>query len=310
MPTIDFELILLTIERDLPVLSIGLPYICHFIKPSRVKIIASSICLEKARKLGLNKACVIPIDFMDEDSIVPGFNIALVRELIARRGGEATRAGWYFKQLLNLVFYLREDTTPFYLTWDADTIPVKKIEFFDKERRVCMTMKKEHHAPYFRTSMNLIGIGKVTDKSFIAEHMMFERDYVRALLRRIDGSENPTGDSIARRVIEAIDIEDLSGSGFAEYEVYGSFMFTTARERIALRELSSTRHGAAYFGREPSDLQLFALGKIFCWASFEAWNIGTYRAIAMRGLRRLVGLIWVTLAWIAYRKKFTTEKFE
>lgn len=292
MAKTGFELILLTIERDLPVLAIGLPYIIRFIKPLRITIIASSSCLGKARELGMNRCGEVPIDFLDEDGAVPGLDVALVRKLIADHGGDENRAGWYFKQILNLCYSLRKETSPFYLTWDADSIPVREINFFDPDGRVYMTMKNENHAPYFATSMNLIGIGKVAERSFIAEHMMFERDYVRALLKRIDGGDSPTGASIAKRILGSIAAEDISGSGFAEYEIYGSFMFATSRERIALRELPSSRHGTAFFSRFPSDVQLFALSKRYYWASFEDWRIQTIRAKIIRILRRIVGSVW------------------
>ncbi|PKL07277.1 MAG: hypothetical protein CVV53_00405 [Spirochaetae bacterium HGW-Spirochaetae-9] len=226
------------------------------------------------------------------------------------RGGEGSRAGWYFKQILNLAYSLREETSPFYLTWDADSIPVKEINFFDPVGRVYMTMKKENHPPYFATSMNLIGIGKVAEQSFIAEHMMFERDYVRTLLKRIDGSDSPTGTSIARRVIESIAAKDLSGSGFAEYEIYGSFMFATAREKIALRMLPSLRHGTAFFSRSPSDAQLFALSSRYYWASFEDWRIMTARTILIKVLRRIVGSVWTVVTLLSRWKKYKTMQAE
>ena len=308
MANIGFELILLTIERDLPVLSIGLPYIIRFIKPSSIRIIASSTCLERARELGLNRCTGASIDFLDEDKVVPGLDIALVRKLIVERDGEGSRAGWYFKQILNLAYSLREETSPYYLTWDADSIPVRGISFFDPDGRVYMTMKKENHAPYFTTSMNLIGIGKVAERSFIAEHMMFERDHVRALLKRIDGNDSPTGASIAKRVIESIAAEDLSGSGFAEYEIYGSFMFATARKRIALRTLPSLRHGTAFFSRSPSDAQLFALSRRYYWTSFEDWQIFSARAIIAKIFRRMLGSLWTFETLLTHRQELISMK--
>lgn len=298
----SFELILLTIERDLPILSKGLPYIIRFFQPSRVTIIASRSCLEKVRELGLDHCGGFAVGCMDEDKVVPSLDVAFVRRLVRERGGEESRAGWYFKQILNLTYSLREDAQAFYLTWDADTIPVREIPFFDPEGRVYMTMKDEYHAPYFATLKKLIGIGKVAEKSFIAEHMMFEREYVVALLRRIDGSDFPTGASIAERVIGAIATEDLSDSGFAEYETYGSFMFVAARDRITLRSLPSSRHGTAFFGREPTDVQLFALGKRYYWVSFEAWRIHSRRARVMRVFRRFVGLAWTIWSLPDYKR--------
>jgi len=303
-----FELILLTIERDLPLLSISLPYIIHFIKPSSIKIIASSDCLKKAKKLGLGNCGKIAIGFLNEDKIVPGLTIDLVRTLILERGGESSRAGWYFKQIINLVYSMREDTADFYLTWDADTIPVRDMNFFDQSGRVCMTMKEENHAPYFNTSMNLIGIGKIADGSFIAEHMMFERKYVRELLKRICGDKSLAGDLIAKKIIQSIASEDLNGSGFAEYEIYGSFMYATARERISLREMLSSRHGTALFGRHPAAIQLFTLSKRYYWASFEKWEAKSVSSNIFKVIRRIIGFLWTFQSVLCERKKYKNMK--
>ena len=41
----SYELVLLTVERDLPVLAIGLPYLRRFLGATRITFVASRQCL-------------------------------------------------------------------------------------------------------------------------------------------------------------------------------------------------------------------------------------------------------------------------
>ncbi len=345
-PQQPFELLLLTIERDLPVLSVGLPFIIQFIIPQKIKIIASSSCIEKVKSLGLdrpffdkslNKAssdrssfdnslsdkssdqCSIPvIEYLDEDTVVPGLSLAAVKHCIKAHGGNGDRAGWYFKQLLLLAYATQPSPYRYYLVWDTDTIPVRPLTFFDETGRVLMTTKKELHATYFRTMEQLIGIGKVAHDSFIAEHMMFERPHVVRLLNcimnhvSINDSENDAhkescneffntpldapkffdAQKFIEAIIGAIKPEELDASGFSEYETYGSFMYHTARERIASRELPSMRLGSSFFDRPPTTTQLFALSRHYYWASFEAWQSTSIKARITHRVRHIIGRLW------------------
>ncbi|OQB94693.1 MAG: hypothetical protein BWX81_02341 [Spirochaetes bacterium ADurb.Bin110] len=355
-PQQPFELLLLTIERDLPVLSVGLPFIIQFIIPQKIKIIASSSCIEKAKSLGLgldrsfldkslNKSpsdessdqCSRPvIEYLDEDTVVPGLSLAAVKHCIQAHGGNGDRAGWYFKQLLLLAYATQPSPYRYYLVWDTDTIPVRPLSFFDETSRVLMTTKKELHATYFRTMERLIGIGKVAHDSFIAEHMMFERPHVLRLLAcimnhvSINDSENDAhkescneffntlldapkffdAQKFIEAIISAIEPEELDASGFSEYETYGSFMYHTARERIALRELPSMRLGSSFFDRPPTTKQLFALSRHYYWASFEAWHSTRIKTRAKHSVRHLLGILWTTAAVLLLPNAFNRFRKE
>ncbi|HPG95750.1 MAG TPA: hypothetical protein PK712_00775 [Rectinema sp.] len=307
-PQQPFELLLLTIERDLPVLSVGLPFIIHFLMPRKIMLIASSHCLEKARSLGFHKSSGPVIEYLDEDTVVPGLSLASIKACIQAHGGKGDRAGWYFKQLLLLAYATQPSPYRYYLVWDTDTIPVRPLSFFDGTGRVLMTTKTEIHPAYFRTMEKLIGIGKVMRGSFIAEHMMFERPYVSRLLACI--MKNKANDKsfdaqkFIESVIAAIEPEELDGSGFSEYETYGSFMYRTARDCIALRDLPSMRLGSSFFDRPPTTKQLFALSRHYYWASFETWHSTTLKTRAAYRVRHMIGTLWTNGATFLKPKRF------
>lgn len=284
-----FELILLTVERHLPILEIGLPYIRRFIKPDKITIIASKPCLKKINNIGFVSEDIV---LLDEDSVVEGVTLDYVRSLVESRGGEAWRAGWYFKQLLNFAYAMRAETMDYYLTWDIDTIPVRPISFFDKRGRMLLARKSEYHKPYFHTIEALIGLKREVGFSFIAEHMVFKRDYMLGLLRLIVRGENLEGRVFVKNVIDAIQVDHISGSGFAEYETYGTYVYKKFPEAVLVRDISSVRWGADLCGLNPSVSDLYTLSTRYSWASFESWKVNTIAQLGRRVLLRVLGRIW------------------
>lgn len=301
----DFELVLLTLERDLDVLAAGMSCIIRFLKPMRITLVASASCLEKARVMGFDAYSSVPISFLDEDSAVPGLSLAEVKKTLSARGAGIKRAGWYFKQFLLLAYSTRPDTLEYYLAWDSDTIPVRDIPFFDAQGKVLVTMKDEYHVPYFETLARLTGLGKIAEGSFIAEHMMFERTLVLSLLDCIMSGGLRTvqkggtfrdahfdGGAFAQRILDCVADADLDQSGFSEYETYGTFVHASSPGHLAQRQLPSSRNGTALFGRNPRLSQLFALSRRYYWGSFEAWNTTTPAASIKVALRRALGRLW------------------
>ena len=302
----EFELILLTIERYLPTLEIGLPYIHRFIKPSKITIIASKSCLKKINNMGFVDEDVV---LLDEDRVVEGITLDYVRSLIESRGGEVGRAGWYFKQLLNFAYAMRPETMDYYLTWDSDGIPVRPISFFDEKGRMLLAKKSEYHKPYFYTIEALIGLKREVDFSFIAEHMMFKREYMLSLLHLIARSENLEGKIFVKSVITAIQSDYISGSGFAEYETYGTYVYKKFPEAVLARDISSVRGGADLFGLSPSDADLYTLSTKYSWASFESWKVrSTFVHLRRRILWRVLGRIWKLAVMVTNYKAYILFK--
>jgi hypothetical protein len=300
-----FDLILLAIDRDLSLLSRSQTYIRAFLAPERITFIAAKDCLERIREMGIARVGDL---LLDEDQVVPGLELGFVRSLIAQRGGNPERAGWYFKQITNFAYARRPDASPFYLTWDADTIPLRPIRFFDECGRALLTTKGEYNKPYFEVIEALTGLQRQVDYSFIAEHMMFERDIVNDLIDTILGGLPFRGDELARRILGAVSDANLSSSGFAEYETYGTFALARHPDRIAVRELASLRHGTAFFGRSPSNIQLFAAGRLYTWVSFESWKLMSPLQRLKKIVARCVGALWALPFALARTKAF--KRFE
>ena len=191
--------------------------------------------------------CVI----LDENTMVPGLSFDSVRESLAGiRPGLST--GWYFQQFLKLGFATTPYARDYYLTWDADTLPLRKITFF-REEHPLFTRKDEYNAPYFSTIENLLGLKKQNDFSFIAEHMMFSTNLVRELLQTIE-SAALEGGSWFEKIIKACDFS--SPYAFSEFETYGTYVTQKYPDLYETRRLSSFRCGGFIQGRNISESKL------------------------------------------------------
>lgn len=292
----DFDLVICAIERDIPILEIGLPYMRKYLRPTRIVLIAPRTCHPALGALGKKIGGFSDFNLIDEDSLIDGLNKEYVGALLVARGANPQRSGWYFQQFLKLCYALSPAVNNYYLVWDADTIPLRPLEFFSETGKVIFETSKEYNADYFFTMKKIIGKGKTYAYSFISEHMMMERATVRELLTSICFPNPTSAQEVVQRVIAAVSDEALSSSGFSEFETYGTFAVSKYQDRYEIRSLRSLRHGTMLFGRQPTLENLFALSRRYWWASFEAWPISTRRSKIKRYLGSFIGAIWTKAA--------------
>lgn len=300
----DFDLVICAIERDIPILEIGLPYMRKYLCPSRIVLIAPRACHPALAALGKKIEGFSDLTLIDEDSLVEGLNKNYVKALLVARGANPQRSGWYFQQFLKLCYALNPTASDYYLVWDADTIPLRPLEFFSETGKVIFETSKEYNADYFFTMKKIIGKGKMYAYSFISEHMMMERATVRELLTLICFPNPTSAQEVVQRVIAAVSDEALSSSGFSEFETYGTFAASKYQDRYEIRSLRSLRHGTMLFGRHPTVENLFALSRRYWWASLEAWPISTWMSKMKRWAGALIGAIWTAVAVVVWRKAY------
>ena len=304
----DFELLILTIERDVGKLTFGMPLLRRYLAPRRTVFVAPKACIARLENERIPQEGDLTLV---EDEILEGLTLSLVRDLLHSRGAEplrgtAPRAGWYFKQLVIFAYATMPAAADRYLVWDADTLPLHDMSFFDESGKVVFDVAAFLHATYFETLKNLLGIERQVDYSFIADHMMLEKKIVLALLDRITGGLM-SGESLARRALSSISDEGLAGGcGFSEYETYGNFAAAYYPECFITRKSSRTRMGSSFLGLPPSTAGLFALSRKYSWANFES------PLEADRGLRghlksaayRIFGLLWSIATVLLHPKAF------
>jgi hypothetical protein len=169
-----------------------------------------------------NSSINFPIFFINEKFLI---DVDKIKQLINEKNKHAIkRSGWYIQQFLKMV-YSRLCHDKFYLIWDSDTIPIKKVKMFNNDGKPFFDVKKEYHRPYFITIKKIFPeLGKKYNYSFISEHMIINTNLMKNMIRRINFNKNLHGDIWYEKIINCIDINNLPESGFSEFETYGTFV--------------------------------------------------------------------------------------
>ena len=100
----------------------------------------------------------INVYILDENQLIPDLNYAKLKIMLESRQ-QGLPVGWFFQQFLKYAFALSSYSNKYYLTWDADTLLLRKTVFFDKEKPL-FTRKYEYNEEYFNTIYRLLEIKK------------------------------------------------------------------------------------------------------------------------------------------------------
>jgi hypothetical protein len=246
--------------RDLPVLEIAARKLIEHVPLRSLHVIAPA---QDCRRIG--DALGIQAVVISEDDFIPGMTLSALRKLNRPHFPQA--AGWYFQQLLKLQFAFLYPDDDYYLIWDADTVPLRPLRFFDPEGRMLLTRATEHHPPYFETYQRLLQEPPRREYSLIAQHMVVQKSVAREMLaqihRRTAGNKNWAW--------SIMDNLPLQGDNlFSEYETYGHYVKNHHPDRVRFVERDWLREGAAYTGGwipRPQDLQ--RLGEKYDYVAFE-----------------------------------------
>lgn len=259
----DFELIIPVASKDINTAIDCIPYIFENISPKKIIIISN----KRVQKEIINSGYLI--DFLDEDKIIDGLSYSKLFEYLKKFNAEK-RTGWYFQQFIKMA-YCYCAKTDYYLVWDADTIPIRKLYFFDKNKPI-FSMKKELHEAYFDTINSLLGLKKSTKLSFIAEHMLFKTTYMKELIEEISRH-----DKWYFNIINSIRKNDLPLSGFSEFETYGTYVINYHKGVYIQKKYHSLRNGKELFGNIPNKEVVQWISKNYSAISFEKSQTYDYR---------------------------------
>lgn len=210
------------------------------------------------------------IFFYDEKLLV---DIDKIKKIIISRTGreqDGKRAGWYVQQFIKMEFS-KICGDEFYLLWDSDTLPVKKIELFHNDLPF-FDCKSEHHKAYFDTIEKILpGYQKNLKGSFIAEHMLIKTEYMKKLISDIEVNTKISGSDYQEKLMNAINQSDLAGSGFSEFETYGTYVMKKFSESYEIRKWKSMRYGGYFFlsNKRMSAEDMRWLAKYYSAVSFE-----------------------------------------
>lgn len=247
-----------------------LPYIRkNLVGAERVYVLTNSRNMRFVKDLPKKDSrCIL----IDEDQLLEGLTFKSIRTALEKnyKGQVKQRTGWYFQQFLKLGFALSEYASDYYLSWDADTLPLAPISFFDEEGHILYNPKKETNQAYFDTLHNLLSLEKVSEHSFVAEHMLFSTSIVKELISDIMASNTVEGDTWVERIINATDYEKCRcDEMFSEFETYGNYCMVKHPGLYIPRHLNTFREAGFINGRFLNASRLKTMSFDLDTASFE-----------------------------------------
>jgi hypothetical protein len=180
---------------------------------------------------------------VDENLLSTEFSLNyIIKNIPEGRRGDA---GWYYQQLLKLQALINSGVAnERLLIWDADTIPLRTIEFFHEEKAIYFT-GSEHHQPYFESIKKLLNLDKIVNFSFIAQCFPAYASWVIYFKTTLEKTHNkPWYDA----VLACTDFN--KDNAFSEYETLGTFFTHNFSDKMLLNTARWERNGAGLFPLE------------------------------------------------------------
>lgn len=248
-----------TIERILPYL--------NYLNADKVYVISS-------KSVSGNFKHYNNIVFVDEDTLYPGLSFKEVQNYIRELSPKAIRrSGWYYQQFLKMAFSEISPETN-YMVWDVDTIPLKKLSFFNDDGKPYFDFieNQKCDSTYFETLENLFPQQPLKRKiqvSFVTEHMIFNSYIMKELLQKISSNGIMKNNDFWKNILLSIKPNQIAVSGFSEFETYANFVLAYYPHFYELRRWRNLRSGRCYVGDNPTKQQLEWVAPYFYVVSIE-----------------------------------------
>ena len=262
-----YDAIIMVIPENIKLLEKAFPYLCENLGAESIVFVANDSCRSEIDKAFAGKG----YRFLNEDEIFTGMTLLRIKEILLGLCGDSHRAGWFYQQFLKMAYAYKCENR-YYLVFDSDTIPLRKIQYFDEDGKPQFIIKREYHAPYFET-MKVLFDGEVgrfnRDVSYIAENMIIKKDIMIEIIDKIMDNPHLCGEAFYERILNSISRDVVKDTGFSEFETYGNYVMTFYPGVYNEIRLHTQRRGTFLFGNEPSDEQLRWASKDYDIISFE-----------------------------------------
>jgi len=213
------------------------------------------------------------VDVISEETVIGSKFKEEITRYLKVSGIDPSRASWIYQQFLKIQISLVRDKK--ILIWDSDTIPLKELEFIDKNGKISPFFGQEYHVPYFTLIKRLLGINKQIKPSFIAQSLPL---YSNLLIDMVQKIEERIGLDWKYAILSTL-TADLGGSPFSEYETIGNYMLSQQPSSISFDNKSAfnwMRDGTEIVG-SPENIDLFLPPPLNTeerpsFITFESWQ--------------------------------------
>ncbi|MEA9604647.1 DUF6492 family protein [Polynucleobacter sp. JS-JIR-II-c23] len=190
------------------------------------------------------------------------------------------RVGWYLQQFVKISAVLKHDDRDVVLIWDADTVPLKKLEFINSNGQFSYYKGDECRKSYFDFIERALGLKRTQNFSFIAQSLILKVSWARELTNALaQSAQLPWIDAVLSFLDKA------EPAGFAEFETLGTWIWNHHNDEIMISGRPWYRNGLSLVGNplKLSQSVWNGLSKSYDFISFEGWDM---KAGIRNGIRR------------------------
>jgi len=254
-------LICVCCKRDAVTWKVASEHIVRFIKSKQYKVYVPDEEVEFFRS-------ITPFQFeVIGESIYSNQFAAQIKECLPSK--VSMQFGWYLQQLIKLCAIKACDESDIVLIWDADTVPIRPMDFIDKQGRLIYYKGDEQHQPYFEMIRRLLGLEKKVNFSFIAQCFVIKAAWFSSFCRLLEQRHQC---SWIRAILGSIDFNE--GNGFSEYETLGTFISHCYADQISFSDANWLRLGNSLLGHIAflNDKVINRKLNLYHFVSFEKWD--------------------------------------
>lgn len=177
--------------------------------------------------------------------------------------------GWYLQQFIKLLAVKDSAPEAIVLIWDADTAPIKKLEFISADGKLIYYKSTENHTPYFETILKITGLSKIVSFSFIAQCFPIKVLWLNEFCAELEKKfQLPWVEAI----LTQIDFD--APNSFSEYETLGTYISHHHANEIIYTDKSWWRLGNTLLNHVAflSPKKARELSAQYDFISFEKWE--------------------------------------
>lgn len=208
--------------KDIDVWTVASKHVVEFIRAERYTVIVPDRELELF--LSVTSA---PYEVKPESQFVGNTKDKIIQKLDINN---QDRVGWYLQQFVKIAAVLKNDPASTVLIWDANTVPLKPLEFINAQGKLMYYQGEEYRKSYFDFIELALGLQRTQTFSFIAQSLVTKVTWAKELFDSLESSTN-------MHWIDAIlfHLNPVEPAGFAEFETLGTWIcITTAMKWLSV----------------------------------------------------------------------------
>ena len=227
-----------SLQENIPIIEKNYKNLKKFYKKIKIYVICPDHQIKKFKEsLDLDD-----IEIINEDSIISFHefkNIYLnLTSTMKYKNEFDQRLKWYYQQILKICYVIKyiSINKKNIIIWDADTIILKKIKFFDNGHSIKNGNFFEFHKQYFKTNKSILKIQPNYFISFLNQFISITQNELEFFLKKIKAEKitsNKMSTYISYLILKNIFDTHVvyNGSMFSEYELLGQSSYLLNKKK-------------------------------------------------------------------------------